>query len=69
MNNIIKNNTGKIDTINCILCNVEMNNIHETHNPYPLCDVNDDESRCCSNCNSTKVIPARYQSMFKVRGL
>jgi hypothetical protein len=58
-------NVDKLNkSINCNLCNVEMINVHETHNPYPLCDENDHESRCCTNCNSTKVIPARLQRMF-----
>ena len=55
----------KLDkSINCNLCNVEMKNFLETHNPYPLCDENDNESRCCEKCNQTKVIPARLQRMF-----
>jgi hypothetical protein len=30
------------------------------HNPAPLQIKNDDE-RCCDNCNTTKVIPARIK--------
>jgi hypothetical protein len=63
---ILKDNeSGKLDTpIKCSLCNVEMNNIHETNNPYPLCDYDDTESRCCHNCNYSKVIPARMRGFF-----
>ena len=59
MMRILKDNeSGKLDTpIKCSLCNVEMNNIHETNNPYPLCDYDDTESRCCHNCNYSKVNP------------
>ena len=72
MNKIIlikKESIDKLDkSINCNLCNVEMINVHETHNPYPLCDENDNESRCCEKCNQTKVIPARVQRMFLFEG-
>ena len=68
MNKIIlikEESIDKLDkSINCNLCNVEMINVHETHNPYPLCNENDQESRCCTNCNSTKVIPERMRRMF-----
>ena len=57
---------GKLKNhINCSLCNVVILDIHDTHNPYPLCKDNDYESRCCSKCNSTKVIPARLEMMFQ----
>ena len=31
------------------------------NNPFPLCDENDTESRCCDICNMTKVTPARIK--------
>ena len=41
----------------CVICGVEMNSIHETHNPQPV--TNGSEDRCCSHCNQTVVIPTR----------
>lgn len=35
------------------------------NNPYPLCEEDDHESRCCHECNARKVIPARMANMFK----
>ena len=32
------------------------------NNPYPLCEKNDEVSRCCDYCNLAKVIPARLAS-------
>ena len=29
------------------------------NNPYPLCDKEDYESRCCDACNDNHVVPAR----------
>lgn len=29
------------------------------NNPYPICDKDDFESRCCDSCNATHVIQAR----------
>jgi len=53
--------------INCNLCNIEMTHIYETHNPAPLCDENDTESRCCEKCNEEKVISARLGMMIMGR--
>ena len=41
----------------CCLCGEE----HEGfgNNPYPLCEDGDFESRCCDDCNTKLVIPAR----------
>jgi hypothetical protein len=44
----------------CCLCGEEIpvvNGWAEGHNPDPLAIGEDD--RCCSDCNATKVIPAR----------
>ena len=35
------------------------------HNPFPLCDINDYESRACNRCNATYVIDGRIRSMEK----
>ena len=35
------------------------------NNPYPLCDKDDYESRCCDDCNMDKVIPARIVNLGK----
>ena len=37
------------------------------NNPYPLCDINDFESRCCDECNSQYVIPSRIYELGGVR--
>ena len=50
---IMKN---KDEHINCSICGVEMTEPF-TNNPYPV--IEDDEARCCSDCNSLWVIPAR----------
>ena len=55
--------------MNCCLCGKEMVSIHETHNPAPLaphtCAKEAQEQnlphRCCSECNATRVNPARAQ--------
>ncbi|MDB9700207.1 hypothetical protein OAB24_00290 [Gammaproteobacteria bacterium] len=51
----------------CSLCGKTVTNIHDSHNAYPLkshttaMQVNGkaNNDRCCSNCNSQKVISAR----------
>ena len=51
----------------CSLCGKNVTNIHDSHNAYPLKShttakqVNGkaENDRCCSNCNSAKVIPER----------
>ena len=35
------------------------------NNPWPI--VDDEEARCCDDCNSEKVVPARLQMMFSGR--
>jgi hypothetical protein len=34
------------------------------NNPYPLCDIDDYESKCCDECNNTYVIPARIMKIY-----
>ena len=36
------------------------------NNPWPLVP-DDDISRCCNDCNITKVVPARLLSIFNVQ--
>ena len=51
----------------CSLCGKKVTNVHDSHNAYPLKShttakqVNGkaENDRCCSDCNSEKVIPAR----------
>ena len=49
----------------CCLCGQEF--VGYGNNPYPLCDRNDYESRCCNECDQNKVIPARM--LMHYRGL
>ena len=35
------------------------------HNPFPLCEVDDYESRACNRCNALHVIDARVECMRK----
>ena len=35
------------------------------HNPFPLCDINDYESRACNRCNATYVMDGRLRCMEK----
>ena len=44
----------------CSICGAIMRGIHETHNPEPIKPC---EERCCGDCNSLKVIPARLALM------
>ena len=44
----------------CSICGAAMNNIHQTHNALPI-----NEGRCCSVCNDTIVIPARFARIFR----
>ena len=48
------------ENMECSLCGAIMRSIHETHNPEPLKPY---EERCCGDCNSLKVIPARLELM------
>jgi len=44
----------------CILCGALLDGMG--HNPEPLADY--DEGRCCTECNDTKVIPARLAHLM-----
>lgn len=35
------------------------------NNPYPLCEEDNTEARCCDDCNTLKVVPARIAQLFK----
>ena len=47
----------------CCLCGIKFEGYG--NNPYPLCDVNDYDSRCCNECNSKYVIPSRIIMVYK----
>jgi hypothetical protein len=55
--------------IDCILCGKEMKSIHDTHNAHPLSPYQTAKSaktegnigRCCSACNTTRVLTARKE--------
>jgi len=49
------------ETGTCCLCGGEYT--HYGNNPYPL--GNNPNDRCCDECNSTKVIPARILAMVE----
>lgn len=49
----------------CCLCNEPYEQYG--NNPWPLVPDDDDISRCCNNCNTIKVIPARLLSIFNVQ--
>jgi hypothetical protein len=47
------------ETGTCSLCGGPYD--HFGNNPEPLKDV---EERCCDNCNTSKVIPARLRRIY-----
>lgn len=49
----------------CCLCGGTY--LHFGNNPSPLCDEDDDSSRCCDACNWRKVIPARSRQAEQLR--
>lgn len=51
------------DTVTCCLCGKQIP-WRESNNPWPL--VDDEESRCCHDCNDSKVVPARLE-MFQAK--
>ena len=63
--NMNKSKTFKYSPSNhptvCILCGGEMKSIHDTHNPYPITR----QGRCCTDCNTNKVILARINRILK----
>jgi hypothetical protein len=46
----------------CCLCGADIHTILESHNPWPLSEK--DKDRCCGECNTTKVIPARVARFY-----
>ena len=68
--NINEKNTEEIvfdpnGTVVCCLCGIEIP-WRESNNPWPL--VDDEDSRCCYYCNSTKVLPARLKMLDGAKG-
>lgn len=49
-----------MEKFKCCLCDKEVEGYG--NNPSPLSENEDDE--CCDECNLTKVIPARINSLF-----
>ena len=52
--------------MNCIICTDEIqiqpvSGWDKGHNPYPI----KDKGRCCDDCNSTIVVPARFAGLMK----
>jgi hypothetical protein len=54
--------------IDCVLCNATMKSVHDTHEARPLApsqtakqafEQKKNIGRCCSACNTTRVLPAR----------
>lgn len=51
----------------CVLCGATMKDVHDTHDARPLApsqtakhaSLHGNTGRCCSNCNTSRVIPAR----------
>ena len=48
----------------CSLCSTTLTEEEKHNNPFPLCEIGDWKSRCCDECNETKVLPMRN----RVRG-
>jgi len=57
---------------NCVLCAAEMKSVHDTHDARPLtssqtaksANVNGNIGRCCSGCNTARVMPARIMNQL-----
>jgi hypothetical protein len=47
----------------CCLCGEDIISVLDSNNPWPLSE--DEEDRCCGDCNNSKVIPARLKLFFK----
>ena len=45
----------------CLLCRKVITDDPYGHNPFPLCEVDDQESRVCGSCNASFVLPARLR--------
>ena len=48
-----------IKTFQCHLCKQHFEGFG--NNPYPLCDEDDYEARCCNDCDNNLVIPERLK--------
>ena len=52
--------------LRCCLCDKEIMNIKDSHNPEPLeKKYKNNEYRCCAECNFSKVVPARINLIKK----
>ena len=47
----------------CCLCRKTIVDDPFGHNPFPLCEIEDNESRACSKCNLDFVLPWRMRCM------
>jgi len=47
----------------CVLCRKTIADDPYGHNPFPLCEVEDNDARACSKCNDAFVLPARLRCM------
>ncbi len=65
-------NEKKYVPMNCVMCDVKMKSIHDTHNPYPITELcysleahkTDNPNRCCTECNEI-VTDARMKLSMK----
>ena len=65
-------NEKKYVPTNCVMCDVKMKSIHDTHNPYPITELcysleahkTDNPNRCCTECNEI-VTDARMKLSMK----
>lgn len=48
----------------CCLCDGDFFDFG--HNPWPLVPDDDDYSRCCDSCNTSKVLPARLAMLNNI---
>ncbi len=54
-----------IKTFQCHLCKQHFEGFG--NNPYPLCDEDDFEARCCNDCDNNLVIPERLKRAINQR--
>ena len=51
---------NKIDRPNdCVICGDVIENIENSHNPFPIRNPLNEDGYCCERCNSNYVIPLR----------
>ena len=59
--------------IDCVLCDATMKSVHDTHDARPLApsqtakqafEQKKNIGRCCSACNSLRVLPARFNLRY-----